>query len=106
MIFTKDQLLTWIRRNSKDRLLQDALGRGKVIIYGGFNPLPGGKVAGWIIKIGEQYICVTATKPPRWYRTKTIPWQDYVGKGSANPLVAGEVLHPQSDWCNAVRLED
>ena len=95
MIFTKEQLLTWMQRNIRDKLLQDALGRGEVIIYGGFSPLPGSKVAGWIIKIGGQFICVSATKPPRWWRTKEIPWEVYVGRESNNPIVRGQVLHPQ-----------
>ena len=94
MIFTKDQLLTWIKRNVKDCLIQDALGRGEVIIYGGFDPLPGGKVVGWIIKIGEQFVCISATRPPRWWRTKEIPWKAYVGRESSNPLIKGEVLYP------------
>lgn len=93
MIFTKEQLLTWLRRAVKDRLVQDALGRGETVLYGSFDPLPGGKVPGWIIKVGEQYICVSATKPPRWWRTKEIPWEAYVGRESDNLLYAGEVIH-------------
>ena len=94
MIINREQLLTWIRRNIKDRLIQDSLAEGNVVLFGGFDPLPGGKIAGWIIKVGEQYVCISATRPPRWWQTKTIPWENYVGRTSDNPIVKGEVLHP------------
>lgn len=94
MILNREQLITWLKRNVKDRPIQDTLANEDTILYGGFDPLPGSKVAGWIIKIGEHYVCISATRPPRWWRAKEIPWENYVGRTSDNPIVRGEVLHP------------
>jgi hypothetical protein len=77
MIFTKDQLLTWIKRNVKDRFLQDILAEGNVILLGTFSKIPGSIWPGWVIKFGEKHwvavIVDNKQRQYRWYRLKELP---------------------------------
>lgn len=77
MIFNWEQLLTWLKRNIKDKLLQDILTEGNIVLLGVFSKIPGSIWPGWVIKFGETcWIAVIVDnkhKQYRWYRLKELP---------------------------------
>lgn len=98
MIHTRSGLIDWIKKNVKDRVLLNAIDQGSVEVLGGFVPLPTSTNPGWMVRIkspfgGTHLIAVgedQGTLQLYWYRAPMIPWGDWIGHGTDNPLYAGD----------------
>lgn len=98
MIHTRSGLIDWIKQNVNDRVLMNAIDRGSVEVLGGFDPLPTSTNPGWIVRVksifGQAYLIAVAWDVVNfrlyWFRAPNIPWGQWVGHQSNNPLYAGD----------------
>ena len=105
MFHNRQHLFQWLNdnlTNLTDRVLHNLLqGGGQTELLGGFDPLPGSKGPGWIVKLTSYrtgqtyYVCIGVselTGQPRWWRTEAekVCWQDWGGEKSKNPLYRGD----------------
>lgn len=97
MIHHRQQLLNFLERNVTDRVLQNALNRGRVEFCGGFNPLIG-SLSGWAFVITSYWGSVynigivedINTGKLRWFRLGKIPWGNWGGDRSEDKLYKGD----------------
>lgn len=97
MIHHHQQLINFLEQNVTDRVLQNALNRGRVEFCGGFNPLVG-SFPGWVVSVtsyrGTIYnfgiIENTNTGKLRWFRLAKIPWKNWDGDRSEDKLYQGD----------------
>ncbi len=97
MVHNKQQLIKFLEQNIKDRVLQNALCRGRVEFCGGFNPLLD-DIPGWVVKLtsyhGMSYdIGIFEdinTGYLRWFRVTEIPWQNWDGDRTEDKLYQGD----------------
>jgi len=94
MVHHRQQLLNWLSKNLQDRVLLNALEYGTVELLGGFNKLPGSSTPGWIVKLitanGKKHFVAIASNPLCWFRIKSVPWKNWDGDRSSNPLYQGD----------------
>ena len=101
MIHTRSQLLDWIKQHVNDRVLKLAIERGSVEVLGGFEPLPTSANPGWLVQVtssyGHTYLIAVASDPTTygeyWFQAPRVPWANWIGHKSTNPLYQGD--HPK-----------
>lgn len=104
MFHYRQQLINWLIKNVKDRVLFNALESGTVELLGGFERLPGSSASGWIVRLMTTYnteylIAITATDPIRWYRIQEVDWSTWSGNKSKHPLYQGD--DPEKYYANS-----
>ncbi len=98
MLHTRSELIEWIKQNVNDRVLLNVIDRGSVEVLGGFNPLPTSTNPGWMVRIkspfGQAYLIAVAWDTVNfrlyWFRAPNIPWGQWAGHLSNNPLYTGD----------------
>jgi len=88
-MFTREHLIQYLVDNIADRILQNAVCRGKVESYGWFDPLPYADSPGFIVSVTscwkKTYIIGVGFKEvtgdPYWFRIKDVPWSNWKGGG-------------------------
>ena len=97
MIHHRQQLINFLEQNVTDRVLQNAMNRGRVELLGGFNPLIG-SLPGWVVAITSYWkttynigiIEDVNIGKLQWFRLTRIPWKNWDGDKSKNKLYQGD----------------
>ena len=103
---SKSQLLSWLDSNAPRPCIKRAMEDGQIELLGAFDPAPGSKCPGWIVRVVTQFqtvwnVVVTYNKERklRCYTVDKIYWCDY--KGGNSSLYSGDYPERYKELKNA-----
>ena len=98
--FNREKLLDWLEANPPTGMprIARAMQDGRVELLGVFSPIPPFAHSGWVVKVVSRYGVVwhvvisldEANKKYFSFLIDNIPWDNYCGEQSSNPLYQGD----------------